>query len=163
MEPKIDDGSSVIDQALNEGRLEMFHGSDSRIKDLLKNGPRRETPDWMKRRLQTGLQSLPPMQPTTITAEIDAMIPLQLPSPENVWDFSNSNVKEDDKFSVRAAEMEALHLQRTALERALRTKSIKTLVRYPEDSEEKSGAKRWWLQFHFHHFTAILMNLRFLD
>ncbi|KAG0557919.1 hypothetical protein KC19_11G166400 [Ceratodon purpureus] len=162
---EIDSSSLVLDQALNVGRLEMLPGSDSRIKDLLENGPRRETPDWMKRRLQTGQQSLPPMQPTTITAEIDAVVPLQLPSPENVWDVSNTKVKEDDKFSVRAAEKEALDLQRTALERALQTKSFKTLVRYPEDSEEKSESgtgsgreivfqgfnweswrRQWWLE-----------------
>lgn len=136
---EIDISVMAIDQTPNVGRLEMLPGSDSRIKDLLENGPRRETPDWMQRRLQTGQQNLPPMQPTSITAEIDAMIPLQLPSPENVWDVANSKVREDDKFSVRAAEKEALDLQRTALERALQTKSIKTLVRYPEDSEKTSG------------------------
>lgn len=144
------DTSSMVDQTLNVGRLEMLPGSDSRIKDLLENGPRRETPDWMQRRLQTGQPNLPPMQPTSTTAEIDAMIPLQLPSPENVWDVANSKVREDDKFSARAAEKEALDLQRTALERTLLTKSITTLVRYPEDSEEKSGptaAKRHCLTF----------------
>jgi len=136
---EIDTSSMVVDQIQNVGRLEMLPGSDSRIKDLLENGPRRETPDWMQRRLQTGQQDLPPMQPTSTTVDIDAMIPLQLPSPENVWDVSNSKVREDDRFSVRAAEKEALDLQRTALERALQTKSIKPLVRYPEDSEKTSG------------------------
>lgn len=136
---EIDISVMAIDQTPNVGRLEMLPGSDSRIKDLLENGPRRETPDWMQRRLQTGQQNLPPMQPTSITPETDAMIPLQLPSPENVWDVANSKVREDDRFSVRAAEKEALDLQRTALERALQTKSIKTLVRYPEDSEKTSG------------------------
>ncbi|KAG0563439.1 hypothetical protein KC19_8G031600 [Ceratodon purpureus] len=162
---EIETSSSLIDQIPNVGRLEMLPSSDSRIKDLLENGPRRETPDWMKRHLQTGQQPLPPMQPTSITAEIDAMIPLQLPTPEEVWDVAKSKVKEDDKFTVRAAEKDALDLQRNALERALQTKSIKTLVRYPEDSEEKSESgtgtgreivfqgfnweswrRQWWLE-----------------
>lgn len=134
-----DSSSSTTSEIPNVGRLEMLPGRDSRIKDLLENGPRQETPDWMKRRLQTGQQSLPPMQPISITAEIDAMIPLQLPTPEEVWDVAKSKVKQDDKFTARAAEKEALDFQRSALEKALQTKSIKTLVRYPEDSEEKSG------------------------
>lgn len=136
---EVDTSSLVIDQVPNVGRLKMLLSSDSRIKDLLENGLRRETPDWMKRRLQTGQQALPPMQPTSITTEIDAMIPLQLPTPEEVWDVAKSKVKEDDKFNVRAAEKDALDLQRNALERALQTKSVKPLVRYPEDTEEKSG------------------------
>ena len=157
---EIETSSSLIDQIPNVGRLEMLPSSDSRIKDLLENGPRRETPDWMKRHLQTGQQPLPPMQPTSITAEIDAMIPLQLPTPEEVWDVAKSKVKEDDKFTVRAAEKDALDLQRNALERALQTKSIKTLVRYPEDSEEKSGSLRIAEHcFRIHPSAAIPINL----
>lgn len=135
------DSSSPVPDLLppNIGRLEMLPGSDAKIKDLLENGPRRETPDWMKRRLQTGQQNLPPMQPTSITADIDAAIPLELPTPEDVWDVAKSKVKEDDKYTVRAAEKEALDLQRNALERALQTKSLRTLVRYPEESESKTG------------------------
>lgn len=151
--------SSRIGQIPNVSRLEMLPGSDSRIKDLLENGPRQETPDWMKRRLQTGQQALPPMQPTSITAEIDAMIPLQLPTPEEVWDVAKSKVKEDDKFTARAAEKEALDLQRNALERALQTKSIKTLVRYPEDTEEKSGRFRNASLNSFHRSAAIPLTL----
>lgn len=162
---EVDTSSLVIDQVPNVGRLKMLLSSDSRIKDLLENGLRRETPDWMKRRLQTGQQALPPMQPTSITTEIDAMIPLQLPTPEEVWDVAKSKVKEDDKFNVRAAEKDALDLQRNALERALQTKSVKPLVRYPEDTEEKSESgtgtgreivfqgfnweswrRQWWLE-----------------
>lgn len=132
--------SSTSIQNTAVGRLEMLPGSDSRIKDLLENGPRQEIPDWMKRRLQTGQQALPPMQPISLTAEIDATIPLQLPTPEEVWDVAKSKVKEDDKFTARAAEKEALDLQRNALERSLETKSNKTLVKkYPEDTDEKSG------------------------
>lgn len=161
------DSSSPVPDLLppNIGRLEMLPGSDAKIKDLLENGPRRETPDWMKRRLQTGQQNLPPMQPTSITADIDAAIPLELPTPEDVWDVAKSKVKEDDKYTVRAAEKEALDLQRNALERALQTKSLRTLVRYPEESESKtesgtgsgreivfqgfnweSWRRQWWLE-----------------
>lgn len=137
---EIDTSSLVSDQMnVGRGRLEMLPNSDSRIKDLLENGPRRETPEWMQRRLQTGHQGLPPMKPTPTNAEVEATIPLQLPSPEKVWDVSRSKAREDDKFSVRAAEKEALDLQRSALERALETRSIKPLVRYPEDSEKISG------------------------
>lgn len=95
-----DSSSSTTSEIPNVGRLEMLPGRDSRIKDLLENGPRQETPDWMKRRLQTGQQFLPPMQPISITAEIDAMIPLQLPTPEEVWDVAKSKVKQDDKFTA---------------------------------------------------------------
>jgi len=157
-----DSSSSTIGQIPNVGRLEVLPSSGSRIKDLLENGPRQETPDWMKRRLQTGQQSLPPMQPTSITAEIDAMIPLQLPTPEKVWDVAKSKVKEDDKFTARAAEKEALDLQRIALERALQTKSIKTLVRYPEDSEEKSGQLQNVGLNSFHYSAAITLTLHSL-
>lgn len=130
--------SKIAEQFSGGGRLEMLAGSETRIKDLLENGPRRETPDWMKRRIQSGQQGLPPMQPISITAEVEAMIPLQLPSPEDVWDVANAKVK-DDKYTAQAAEKEALDKQRKALERALQTKSIKKLVRYPEDAEGKLG------------------------
>ncbi|XP_024360714.1 uncharacterized protein [Physcomitrium patens] len=162
---EIDTSSLPVEQAPSVGRLEVLPGSDVRIKDLLENGPRRETPDWMKRRLQIGQQVLPPMQPIAINADVDALIPLQLPSSETVWDVSKSKVKENDKYAVRAAEKEALDLQRNAMERALQTKSIKTLVRYPEDAEEKSESgtgsgreivfqgfnweswrRQWWLE-----------------
>ena len=156
----IDISSSVIEQISKVGRLEILPSSDSRIKDLLENGPRREVPDWMKRRLQTGQQPLPPIQPTSITAEIDAMIPLQLPTLEEVWDIAKSKVKEDDKFTVRAAEKDALGLQRNALERALQTKSLRTLVRYPEDWEEKSGYLQFQLWPTFMSITA-LVSYRF--
>lgn len=152
---EIDTSSLPVEQAPSVGRLEVLPGSDVRIKDLLENGPRRETPDWMKRRLQTGPQGLPPMQPIAIEAEIDASIPLQLPSSETVWDVSKSKVKENDKYAVRAAEKEALDLQRNAMERALQTKSTKTLVRYPEDAEEKSGQLHNVDQYPLHHFASI--------
>lgn len=160
---EIDTSSLPVEQAPSVGRLEVLPGSDVRIKDLLENGPRRETPDWMKRRLQIGQQVLPPMQPIAINADVDALIPLQLPSSETVWDVSKSKVKENDKYAVRAAEKEALDLQRNAMERALQTKSIKTLVRYPEDAEEKSGQLHNVGQISLHHFAATPIHPIFLQ
>lgn len=151
----VSSSSSAIENS-GVGRLEMLPGSESRIKDLLENGPRQEIPDWMKRRLQTGQQALPPMQPISLTAEIDATIPLQLPTPEKVWDVAKSKVKEGDKFTARAAEKEALDLQRNALERSLETKSKKTLVKkYPEDTEEKSGQLQYIRLILLHPCAAV--------
>ena len=112
--------------------------NDSRIKDLFENGPRSDTPEWMRRRIEAGQQGLPPMRPVSLSGEVEAVIPLQLPSPEDVWSVANAKVKEDI-YTAQAAEKEALDLQRKALEKALQTESPKKLVSYPEDSENKLG------------------------
>lgn len=129
---------------LSAGRIDASLGKDTSKWDLLANGPRRETPDWMKRRIESGLQGLPPREIKPIDAFVEAEVPLYLPTPEDVWSVASAKVKTDDLFAKQAAEKEALDSQRKeldsqrkALERALKkgARRLKSL----EDADIKLG------------------------
>ncbi|BBN06643.1 alpha-amylase [Marchantia polymorpha subsp. ruderalis] len=126
--------SVVAEEMVAGGRMETLLGNDSRKRDLLANGPRRETPEWMRRRIEVGFQGLPPRSSMPTNSEIEAQVPLHLPRPDEVWSIFNAKVKEDDLYTKQAVEKEALDEQRRALERALQKKTVK---RHPEDGEGK--------------------------
>eukprot|EP00249_Psilotum_nudum_P024115 c29097_g1_i3 orf=478-3477(+) len=120
---------TMLDE-LNGGRIITFLGSDSRKWHLLANGPRRETPDWMLRRIKVALQGLPPRK--TFEGEAETEIHLQLPTSEDTWSIASAKVKEDI-FTREAAEKETIDKQRRALEHALQRKT----VRRPKEAEIK--------------------------
>ncbi|KAJ7565715.1 hypothetical protein O6H91_02G072300 [Diphasiastrum complanatum] len=117
-----------------EGRMVALLESDSKKWDLLANGPRREAPEWMKRRTRVTLQGLPPRSIIALDVPVDAAVPLQVPLPDEVWSIARAKVKQDDIFLKEAAEKEALDVQRRALERALHRKTIRRLS---EEGDEK--------------------------
>ncbi|CAM6100036.1 unnamed protein product [Calypogeia fissa] len=122
------------EEIIHGGRMENLLGSNSRKWDLLANGPRRQTPEWMKWRIQAGLQNLPPRNPLPIASQVEAELPLHLPTPDEVWSISFAKAKKDDLFTQVAVEKEALDEQRRALERALEKKSDQ------RDTEKKDSA-----------------------
>ncbi|KAH8963684.1 hypothetical protein BDL97_04G026300 [Sphagnum fallax] len=127
---------STVEQITGGGRMEMLLEKDSRRRHLLSNGPRREIPEWMKRRLDVGQQGLPPRESLPSSADVKAMLPLELPSPEDVWSIAHAKVKADI-YTAQAMEKQALDLQRKVLERALERKSDKKQVKDPEEAEGK--------------------------
>jgi alpha-amylase len=129
---------STVEQITGGGRMEMLLEKDSRRRDLLSNGPRREIPEWMKRRLDVGQHGLPPRESLPSSADFKAMLPLELPSPEDVWSIAHAKVKADI-YTAQAMEKQALDLQRKVLERALERKSVKKQVKDPEEAEGKLG------------------------
>lgn len=113
--------SGGIHDILTGGRMETLLGIDSRKWDLLANGPRRETPDWMIRRIEVALQGLPPRKPGQVHEEND--VRLQLPKSEEVWCIASAAVKED-LYTKQAAEKEAIDEQRRVLEKTLTKKTV---------------------------------------
>jgi hypothetical protein len=132
------DSKSTVEQVIGGGRLGLLLEKDSRRQDLLANGLRRETPEWMKRRLMLGQQGLPPRTSLPSSADVEAMLPLELPSPKDVWSIASAKVK-DDMYTAQAAEKQALDLQRKVLQRALERKTAKKWVKDPEAAEGKLG------------------------
>lgn len=132
------DSKSTVEQVIGGGRLGLLLEKDSRRQDLLANGLRRETPEWMKRRLMLGQQGLPPRTSLPSSADVEAMLPLELPSPKDVWSIANATVK-DDMYTAQAAEKQALDLQRKVLQQALERKTAKKWVKDPEAAEGKLG------------------------
>jgi len=123
-------------KVIGGGRLGLLLEKDSRRQDLLANGLRRETPEWMKRRLMLGQQGLPPRTSLPSSADVEAMLPLELPSPKDVWSIASAKVK-DDMYTAEAAEKQALDLQRKVLQQALERKTAKKWVKDPEAAEGK--------------------------
>jgi alpha-amylase len=119
--------------------MQMLLEKDSRRHDLLENGPRRETPEWMQRRLDMGQQGLPPKKSLPSSADVEAMLPLELPSPGDVWSIAKARVK-DDMYTAEAAEKQKIDLQRKVLEQALERKTIKKQAKDPEEAEGKLGS-----------------------
>lgn len=132
------DSKSTVEQVIGGGRLGLLLEKDSRRQDLLANGLRRETPEWMKRRLMLGQQGLPPRTSLLRSADVEAMLPLELPSPKDVWSIASAKVK-DDMYTAEAAEKQALDLQRKVLQQALERKTAKKWVKDPEAAEGKLG------------------------
>eukprot|EP01018_Ginkgo_biloba_P014005 Gb_18574 [translate_table: standard] len=110
---------------LNGGRIGLLIGDDSQKWNLLAHGPRRETPEWMARRMDCVCPKFPPVKHKAPEQVIEAAIPLDLPKPEEVWSIAKEKLKENDMFTKQAAEREALKKQRKALERVLQRKTIK--------------------------------------
>ncbi len=132
------DSKSTVEQVIGGGRLGLLLEKDSRRQDLLANGLRRETPEWMKCRLMLGQQGLPPRTLLPNSADVEAMLPLELPSPKDVWSIASAKVK-DDMYTAQAAEKQALDLQRKVLQQALERKTAKKWVKDPEAAEGKLG------------------------
>ncbi|MCO5586005.1 hypothetical protein L7F22_039942 [Adiantum nelumboides] len=112
--------SGGIEGALTGGRMGASLGNESRKWDLLANGPRRDTPEWMVRRIEVALQGLPPRKLGQAEEEIGKK--LDLPGIEEVWCIATAKVKED-VYTQQAAEKEAIDEQRRVLEKTLKKKA----------------------------------------
>lgn len=136
------DGVDVIevgggmDGALTGGRVGALLGNDSRKWDLLANGPRRDAPEWMVRRIEVALQGLPPRKLGQVEEEVGGK--LDLPAIEEVWCIATAKVKED-VYTQQAAEREAIDEQRRVLEKTLRKKTVR---RPQKASESGTGSGR---------------------
>ena len=125
-----------LEGILTGGRMETLLGNDSRKWDLLANGPRRETPEWMERRIEVALQGLPPRKLGQIEEEIG--VSLKLPSPDEVWSIATAEVKED-VYTRQAAEKEAIDEQRRVLENTLKIKTVRKTAQVLGKSMPKDG------------------------
>jgi len=113
-----------IEFVLKGGRVEFLIRDDAKKWNLLVQGPRRETPEWMARRIDCVCPKFPPLKLKAPENGIEAAIPLDLPKPEEVWSIAKEKPKEDDVFTKQAVEEEAIKKKRKALEHVLQRKTI---------------------------------------
>ncbi|ERM99977.1 hypothetical protein AMTRI_Chr10g224780 [Amborella trichopoda] len=123
---------------VNGGRLDILTEDDSQRWRLLADGPRRDIPEWMARRIRSICPKFPPRK-TTIPEELTvSSSSLTLPKPEEVWSIAQEKPKQGDTFIKQVIEKEAIGKQRKALERALQRKTIQR-QRIPEPTKLEPG------------------------
>ncbi|GJP55033.1 hypothetical protein CLOM_g14020 [Closterium sp. NIES-68] len=126
-----------VGEAVGRGRMDVMLGTQSEKWRILADGPRRERPDWLQRKTLT-TTPLPSMPISVELDNVQAAVPLQLPTPDDVWSISLHKVA-DDKFTkeaeAREAEAKEIEEKRKELERALQRKAPKR-IRSPEELEE---------------------------
>lgn len=109
---------------VNGGRIDLLTDNDSEKLKLLSDGPRRELPEWMARRIRTICPKFPPRKVDASEALKANFISLDLPKPDEVWSIATEKPKEGDTLIEHVIEKEIIEKKRKALERALHRKTI---------------------------------------
>ncbi|KAF3777183.1 hypothetical protein EJ110_NYTH46425 [Nymphaea thermarum] len=120
----------------NGGRIDLLADGDSEKWKLLADGPRREIPDYMARRIRSLLPRFPPRKVHSEVLATDYPV-LSLPKADEVWSIVQEKPKQDDLLIKHVAEKEAIEKQRKTLERALRRRTIKRQL--PEETKLEPG------------------------
>eukprot|EP00850_Spirogloea_muscicola_P015054 SM000112S23996 [mRNA] locus=s112:205571:213129:- [translate_table: standard] len=132
-----------VGDVLNGGRMETMLGKSNQKWQLLAEGPRRVSPDWMLRKgLRRGV--LPPRR-SEPAEPIEASASLDLPAPGEVWSIFDHKVVEDDVYTKEAEQRERerieLDEQRRNLEKTLKREAVPPprikRGKTPEDHEDK--------------------------
>lgn len=108
----------------NGGRIDCQIDDDSYKQKLLSDGPRREIPDWMARRIRTFFTKFPPRKSDVSESLTSKYKSLELPKPEEVWSISQEKVKQKEIILELVNEKEIVDKKRKALERALLRKTL---------------------------------------
>nr|GLL39160.1 uncharacterized protein LOC109189197 [Ipomoea trifida] len=119
------------------GRINLLVDNDSQKWKLLSDGPRRDIPVWMARRINSICPKFPPRKTNISEVMASRFKSLQLPKPDEVWSIAQEKPKEGDILIEHVIEKEVIEKKRKSLERALQRKTIKW-QRTPE--ETKLGA-----------------------
>ncbi|XP_008807825.2 uncharacterized protein LOC103720069 isoform X1 [Phoenix dactylifera] len=127
-----------VDYLVNGGRIDLLTGDDSQKWKLLVEGPRREIPEWMARRITTICPRLPPRKVNMSEALAAKSLSLNLPKPDEVWSIAQEKPKEADMLVEHVIEKEAVEKKRKALERALQRKTVQW-QRTPEQTKLEPG------------------------
>ncbi|CAI5513187.1 unnamed protein product [Closterium sp. Naga37s-1] len=126
-----------VGEAVGRGRMDVMLGTQSEKWRILADGPRRERSEWLQRKTLT-TTPLPSLPVSVGLENVQAAVPLQLPTPDDVWSIALHKVA-DDKFTkeaeAREAEAKEIEEKRKELERALQRKAPKR-IRSPEELEE---------------------------
>lgn len=124
---------------VNGGRIDVLTDDDSQRWKLLSDGPRRETPEWMKRRIRTICPKFPPRKLDVYEALKTESRTLDLPKPDEVWSIAEEKlIKGGDSLVEHVIEKEMIEKKRKALERALQRKTIQW-QRTPEQTKLEPG------------------------
>lgn len=141
--------------SVNGGRVELLMDEDSQKWRLLSDGPRREIPEWMARRIRSICPKFPPRTTSLSDVASSKFTPLDLPKPEEVWSIAQEKTKEGDTLVEHVIEKEVIEKKRKALERALQRKTIKW-ERTPE--EKKLGVIACSKSFHFSFLVLVFLH-----
>ncbi|XP_057993749.1 uncharacterized protein LOC110658900 isoform X2 [Hevea brasiliensis] len=123
---------------VNGGRIDLMTDDDSQKWKLLSDGPRREQPGWMARRIRTICPKFPPRKVDVSEALTSKLRHLDLPKPDEVWSVAQEKPKEGDTLVEHVIEKETIEKKRKALEQTLQRKTIKW-QRTPECTKLEPG------------------------
>eukprot|EP00257_Ricinus_communis_P019911 XP_015579026.1 uncharacterized protein LOC8285074 isoform X1 [Ricinus communis] len=131
---KDEDSISIV----NGGRIDLLTDDDSQKWKLLSDGPRREIPQWMARRIRTIRPKFPPRKTNISEALTKNFRHLDLPKPDEVWSIAQEKPKVGDTLIEHVMEKETIEKKRKALERVLQRKTIQW-QRTPEHTKLEPG------------------------
>lgn len=109
---------------VNGGRIDLLTDDESQKWKLLSDGPRREIPQWMARRIGTIRPKFPPRKIDVTEISTSKFRSLDLPKLEEVWSIAQEKPKVGDTLIEHVMEKETIEKKRKALERALQRKTI---------------------------------------
>ncbi|KAH6800665.1 alpha-amylase-like 3 [Perilla frutescens var. hirtella] len=109
---------------VNGGRVDLLMDENSKKLKLLTDGPRREIPEWMLRRIRSICPRFPPRKTNLSEAKLSQFKSLELPKHDEVWSIALEKPKEGDTLVEHVMEKEIIEKKRKALERALQRKTI---------------------------------------
>ncbi|XP_043703267.1 uncharacterized protein LOC122653485 [Telopea speciosissima] len=124
-ERPLGEGNEDYIYTINGGRIDLLTDDDSLKWKLLGEGPRREIPQWMARRIRTICPKFPPRKTDLSEALKESSKSVNLPSPDEVWSISQEKPKEGDVLIEHVIEKQVIEKKRKALERALQRKTIR--------------------------------------
>uniref|UniRef100_A0A7N0SYL4 alpha-amylase n=1 Tax=Kalanchoe fedtschenkoi TaxID=63787 RepID=A0A7N0SYL4_KALFE len=124
--------------ATNGGRIDFQIDDESQKWKLLSDGPRREIPDWMARRINTFCTKFPPRKSDVSESVTSKFKSLELPKLEEVWSIAQEKPKQGDILIEHVIEKETVEKKRKALERALQRKTLQ-LQKTPEEIKLEPG------------------------
>ncbi|KAL3525856.1 hypothetical protein ACH5RR_014228 [Cinchona calisaya] len=134
--PSDEDESALY--VVNGGRLDLLMDKDSQKWKLLGDGPRREIPEWMARRIRSIFPKFPPRKTDVQEAVTSKFISLDLPKLDEVWSIAQEMPKQGDTLVEHVLEKEVIEKKRKVLEHALQRKTIKW-QRTPEEKKLEPG------------------------
>ncbi|ONK64720.1 uncharacterized protein A4U43_C07F29170 [Asparagus officinalis] len=123
---------------INGGRIDLLTDKDSQKWKLLAEGPRREIPEWMARRIRSICPKFPPRKVDISKALSAKTLSLNLPKQDEVWSIAQEKPRESDMLVDHVFEKEIIEKKRKALERALQRKTVK-LELVPEQPKLEPG------------------------
>ncbi|MED6209034.1 hypothetical protein PIB30_050725 [Stylosanthes scabra] len=122
-ERRQDEGDEDSIYVVNGGRIDLLKTDDSQKWKLLSDGPRREIPQWMARRIWDVSPKFPPRKIGAAEALASRFRPLELPKEDEVWSIAKEIPKQGDALDEHAFERETIEKKRKALETALKRKT----------------------------------------
>lgn len=123
-ERSLGEGDEDSIYVVNGGRIDLLTDDDSQKWKLLSDGPRREIPQWMARKIRTIRPRFPPRKIDVAEALSSNFRTLDLPKPDEVWSIAQEKPKQGDTLIEHVLEKETIEKKRKALERALERKTI---------------------------------------